>query len=277
MGNPDTVAHPQEADLATSSSGLAELWEYRDLLITLTQHRIRVRYKQSVLGVGWAIAQPLAQMAILSIVFSHFVRVPSDGLPYTIFVLCSLLPWQFFSSAIQSGSTCLVAHSDLIRKVGFPREIIPLTYVLAGLFDFAVTLVLLLGMMLWYRLPLPATALWSLPLLAVLGALTTALTLGLSAMQARVRDVSYVVPLLLQMGIYSVPVLYPVSAVPERWRSLYSMNPLVPLIDGFRSAWLKGSPPDLTQFAQASLVTAVLLIAAYFYFRYVETTMADYL
>ena len=272
---PDVETSALEAD--EYRNGLSELWHYRDLLFTLTLHRIRVRYKQSVLGLGWAVAQPLAQMLILTVVFSHFMRIPSDGLPYSVFVFCSLLPWQFFSSALQTGSSCLVSHSDMIRKVGFPREVLPLSYIIAGLFDFAITLLVLASMMLWYQLPFRATILWTLPLMLVAALLTTALTMGLSAMQARFRDITYIVPLLLQLGIYAVPVLYPLSAVPERWRGMYQLNPMVPIVDGFRSAWLKGASPDMAQLGQSALVTAVLFVACYLYFRRVETTMADYL
>ena len=258
-------------------NGFSELWHYRDLLFTLTLHRIRVRYKQSILGLGWAVAQPLAQMLILTVVFSHFMRIPSEGLPYSVFVFCSLLPWQFFAGAIQTGSTCLVSHSDMIRKVGFPREVLPLSYVIAGLFDFAITVLVLVAMMIWYRLPFFWTIAWTLPLMVVATLLATAATMGLSALQARFRDVSYIVPLMLQLGIYSVPVLYPLSTVPERWRSIYQWNPLVPVVDGFRSVWLKGAPPDLALLGQSAAITVALFFFCYLYFRRVETTMADYL
>ncbi|MFB3060584.1 MAG: ABC transporter permease, partial [Candidatus Binatia bacterium] len=229
--------NPKEANIRSSPllicpasawvlPNLAELWEYRELLYFLTWRDIKVRYKQTVLGVAWAVIQPLGMMLVFTIFFGHLVGVPSDGLPYPIFAYTALLPWQLFSRALTDASTSLVANERLITKVYFPRLLIPVSAVLASLVDFAIAFVLLLGMMVFYGI-VPTGSVLMLPLFVLL-ALMTALGIGfwLSALNAQYRDVRYTLPFLTQFWLFATPVVYPSSLVPEQWRLLYGLNPM---------------------------------------------------
>lgn len=252
-----------------------ELWHYRDLFYTLTVHRIKVRYKQSVLGLAWAILQPLSLMLIYTVIFSVIAKVPSEGVPYAVFAYAALLPWTFFSSSLTNATQGLVSHSQLVTKVYFAREILPLTYVSAALFDFAVASSFLFALFLYYGVGLTTYALWAIPILVLLTALATACSLFLSAMQVKFRDIGVAMPLLLQLWMFSTPVVYPLSAVPMRLRGLYALNPLVGVIENFRRVVLQGVAPDLYSFAVSAIAAAILLPLTYLYFKRVEATMAD--
>lgn len=254
---------------------LRGLWQYRDLFYTLTVHRIKVRYKQSVLGLAWAILQPLSLMLIYTVIFSVIARVPSEGVPYAVFAYAALLPWTFFSSALTNATTGLVNHSQLVTKVYFAREILPLTYVSAALFDFCVASFFLIALFVYYGVTLTFFALWAIPILVLLTMLATALSLIFSVIQVRFRDVGVAMPLLLQVWMFASPVVYPLSAVPQRWRGLYALNPMVGVIENFRRAVLQGTEPDFYSLGVSALVAAVLLPLAYLYFKRVEATMAD--
>ena len=254
---------------------LRELWHYRDLFYTLTVHRIKVRYKQSVLGLAWAILQPLSLMLIYTVIFSVIAKVPSEGVPYAVFAYAALLPWTFFSSSLTNATQGLVSHSQLVTKVYFAREILPLTYVSAAVFDFAVASTFLIALFFYYGVSLTVYALYAIPIFILLTALATALSLFFSAMQVKFRDIGVAMPLLLQLWMFATPVVYPLSAVPQRFRGLYVLNPLVGAIENFRRVVLQGVEPDFHSLGISALIAAILLPAAYLYFKRVEATMAD--
>jgi lipopolysaccharide transport system permease protein len=254
---------------------LRGLWQYRDLFFTLTVHRIKVRYKQSVLGLAWAILQPLSLMLIYTVIFSVVAKVSSEGVPYAVFAYAALLPWTFFSSALTNATSGLVNHSQLVTKVYFAREILPLTYVSAALFDFAIASSFLIALFIYYRVSLAINALWAIPILALLAMLATAFSLFFSVLQVRFRDVGVAMPLLLQLWMFATPVVYPLSAVPQRLRGFYALNPLVGVIENFRRVMLQGVAPDFYSLGISALIAAILLPLAYLYFKRVEATMAD--
>lgn len=254
---------------------LRGLWQYRDLFYTLTVHRIKVRYKQSVLGLAWAILQPLSLMLIYTVIFSVIARVPSEGVPYAVFAYAALLPWTFFSSALTNATTGLVNHSALVTKVYFAREILPLTYVSAALFDFCVASFFLIALFVYYGVSLTVYAVWAIPILVLLTMIATALSLIFSVIQVRFRDVGVAMPLLLQVWMFASPVVYPLSAVPQRWRGLYALNPMVGVIENFRRAVLQGVEPDFYSLGVSAVIALVVLPIAYLYFKKVEATMAD--
>lgn len=251
------------------------LWQYRDLFYTLSIHRIKVRYKQSLLGLAWAILQPVSLMLIYTVIFSVIAKVPSEGVPYAVFAFAALLPWTFFSSTLTNATQGLVSHSQLVTKVYFAREILPLTYVSAALFDFAVASTFLLALFAYYGVRLTAYALWGLPILVLLTMLATAFSLVFSVVQVRFRDVGVAMPLLLQIWMFATPVVYPLSAVPVRLRGWYALNPLVGVIENFRRVVLQGVPPDFHSLAVSAIFAVIALPAAYLYFKKVEATMAD--
>ena len=255
--------------------GVREFWQYRDLFYTLTVHRIKVRYKQSVLGLAWAILQPLSLMLIYTVIFSVIAKVPSEGVPYAVFAYAALLPWTFFSSSLTNATQGLVSHSQLVTKVYFAREILPLTYVSAALFDFAVASTFLVALFFYYGVGLTRYALYAIPILGLLTALATAFSLFLSAMQVRFRDIGVAMPLLLQLWMFMTPVVYPLTAVPQRFRFLYALNPLVGVIENFRRVVLQGVDPDFKSLTISAIAAAILLPLTYLYFKRVEATMAD--
>lgn len=254
---------------------LLKLAQYRDLIYTLSLHRIKVRYKQSLLGITWALLQPIAMMIIFTLIFSFIARMPSDGIPYPVFAYTALLPWLMFSTAVSNGSNSLISHTQLITKVYFPREILPLTYVVAAVCDFLIASMALLGLLAYYRVALTWNLLWLGPIVLVLVGFISAMTLILSAVHVRFRDIAFAVPLMLQVWMFSTPVIYPLSAVPERIRSIYELNPMVGIIENFRRVVLQASGPDLRTLCISAIISAVLLMMAYVFFKRVETTMAD--
>jgi lipopolysaccharide transport system permease protein len=255
-------------------TGLAELYWYRDLLYTLTIHRINVRYKQSVLGLGWALLQPLALMLVYTAVFS-LTRIPKHGDHYSLFVLAGILPWTFFQTALSTSATGLVTHTQLITKVYFPREILPLSYVFAALVDFFIASAILAFMMAWYHVGVGPVVLYLIPILAVEFLLATGFALILSAVQVQFRDIGIAMPLILQLWMFGSPVVYSLSDVPGRVRGLYIFNPIVGVIENFRRVLIQGIGIDLPSFTVSAVSGVVLLIAAYLYFKYREATMAD--
>lgn len=251
------------------------LWQYRDLFVTLTVHRIKVRYKQSLLGLAWAILQPLSLMLIYTVIFSVIAKVPSEGVPYAVFAYAALLPWTYFSSALTNATQGLVNHTALVTKVYFAREILPLTYVSAALFDFCVASTFLIALFFYYGVKLTVYAFWAIPILVLLTMLATAFSLVFSVIQVRFRDVGVAMPLLLQLWMFASPVVYPLSAVPARLRGWYALNPMVGVIENFRRVMLQGTSPDFHSLGISALVAAILLPAAYLYFKRVDATMAD--
>jgi lipopolysaccharide transport system permease protein len=271
------VVRPPALTPSAIARRLTLLPRYGHLLAALTTHRIKVRYKQSALGPAWAILQPLATMVIFAAVFSMIVRLPSTGHPYALFAYTGLLPWTAFASALGSAAVSLVSHATLVTRVYFPREILPLTYVLTALFDLIVASTVLAAMLVWYGVALTPAVLWVIPMLLLLGALALALGLVLCAVNVRFRDVGVAMPLLLQLGMFASPVVYPLEAVPSRIRDWYVLNPMVGIVDGFRRAVLDGRGPDPAAITASVVVIAVLLPAAYLWFTHVEATMADHI
>ena len=254
---------------------LAALWQYRELLYFLVWRDLKVRYKQTAIGATWAILQPLMTMVIFTVIFGHFAKIPSDGLPYPIFAYTALLPWTYFASALSRSSSSVVAEAHLISKVYFPRAVLPLAGTVSGIIDFAVAFPLLLGMMIWYGI-MPAWGLLALPLFLLL-ALATALAVGLwcSALNVRYRDVGYTIPFLTQCWMYASPVAYPLSLVPENWRFFYSLNPMTGVIEGFRWALLGKQGPDFVVMAVSTVVVALLLVGGLVFFKHMERTFVD--
>lgn len=257
------------------SPKLHELWAYRDLLYFLIWRDVKVRYKQTAIGVIWAILQPLVTMIIFTVVFRRFANVPSDGLPYSVFAYTALLPWNLFAGALTRSSTSVVGEAHLISKVYFPRLIVPLSATVVGLIDFAVAFVILLVMMTWFGI-FPSWAVLTLPLFLML-ALLTALAVGLwlSALNVKYRDVGHTIPLLTQIWMFASPVAYPISLVPSEWRLLYSINPMAGVIEGFRWSLLGKEQPDFLVIAVSSAVVMAILFGGLFYFKRMERTFAD--
>lgn len=254
---------------------LDDLWTYRELILFLTWRDLKVRYKQTLLGASWAILQPFLTMVVFSIFFGGLAEVPSDGVPYPIFSYTALIPWTLFSKALQDASRSLVASSHMITKVYFPRMILPLSSVLAGLVDFMIAFVVLLGMMIYYRI-FPTGKIWTLPLFLVLALITAVgVSLWLSALNVLYRDIGYVLPFLTQFWMFITPIAYPSSMVPERWQALYAVNPMTGVVEGFRWALLgTGQPPGIMTIV-SSLVALLLLISGMFYFKRMERMFAD--
>jgi lipopolysaccharide transport system permease protein len=254
---------------------LGSIWPYRELLYFLAWREIKVRYKQTVIGALWAILQPLLTMVIFTRVFGNFAKIPSDGLPYPLFAYVALLPWEYFSQAISRSGVSVVNDANLIRKIYFPRLIIPLAAVVTPLADFCLSFVILLGMMLWFRV-IPTWGLMALPLFLLM-ALLTALSAGLwlSALNVRYRDIRYTIPFLTQFWMYASPIAYPVSLIPEEWRLLYSLNPLVGVVEGFRWALLGKESPDFSIMAVSTVAVLVVLLGGLVYFKKMEQTFAD--
>lgn len=255
--------------------GFKELWAYRELLYFLVWRDIKVRYKQTALGAAWAVIQPLFMMAVFSLFFGRLGNMPSDGIPYPIFVYCALLPWQLFAQALAESSSSLVANERLITKVYFPRLVIPIAAVLGGLADFAIAFSILIGLIIYYGI-VPSVAILALPLFILL-AVATALAAGLwlSALNVKYRDVRYTLTFITQFWLFATPVAYSSSIVPEQWRPLYGLNPMAGVVEGFRWALLgKTEGPGLLLGVSASVVI-IGLIGGLFYFRRMEDSFAD--
>jgi lipopolysaccharide transport system permease protein len=254
---------------------LGDLWAYRELVFFLVWRDLKVRYKQTVLGIAWAVLQPLVTVIIFTTLFSRLAGLPSEGVPYPVFTLAALLPWQLFAAAVTGSSNSLVGSSNLLTKVYFPRLIIPIAAVVSTLADFVISLVLLAGLMAWYHI-VPTAGILLLPLF-VLQALALALAIGLwtSALNVQYRDVQYALPFALQVLLFASPVAYSATLVPAgTWRVVYGLNPLVGVIQGFRWALLGAAPPGLL--AEVSvLVTLVVLVGGLFFFKRMEDRFAD--
>jgi lipopolysaccharide transport system permease protein len=257
------------------SLGLREAWEYRELLFFLTWRDVKVKYKQTYLGVAWAVLQPMLTMIVFTVVFGRVAKLPSHGIPYPLFTYAALLPWQLFANALAQSSNSLVTNQALLTKVYFPRMLIPAATVLAGVVDFSVACVVLFAMMFYYGIH-PTARVLVLPgfvLLAVGAAL--AVGIWLSALNVRYRDVRYTVPFLTQFWLFASPIAYSSSVVPERYRLLYSLNPMASVVDGFRWALLGIEPAPTWSLLGGSLAIALLLVTGLLFFRRTETTFAD--
>lgn len=265
------------------SLDLREMWAYRELLYFLVWRDVKVRYKQTLLGASWAIIQPFFTMVVFSLFFGRLAGVPSDGLPYPVFSFAALVPWTFFANGLTHSANSLVGSQNLIKKVYFPRLSIPVATVLAGAVDFALAFVVLLGMMWFYGITPTSNAIW-LPLLLLL-ALVTSLGVGLwfAALNVRYRDVQYIVPFLVQIWLFVTPIAYPSSMLDEPWRTLYALNPMAGVVEGFRWALLGGAT-DVGEaplaapgpmLAVSTMAAIAIFVGGAFYFRRVERTFAD--
>jgi lipopolysaccharide transport system permease protein len=264
-----------------ASLKLGEVWAYRELLYFLVWRDIKVRYKQTVLGAAWAILQPMMTMLVFTIFFGRLAKVGSDGLPYPIFSYTALLPWTFFGQGVSQSSASLVGSSNLIKKVYFPRLVIPISSVLGGLVDFAIAFVVLVGMMAYYQI-WPSSAVLFLPLLLLLAfGATLGVGLWLAALNVEYRDVRYVVPFFVQLWLFVTPVIYPASKVATKLRELglplwlYGLNPMAGVVDGFRWSLLGIRPQSGSLVVASAVVSVLLLVSGAFYLRRMERTFAD--
>ncbi len=269
---PVTVIKPSKGWV---SLNLRELWEYRELMYFFMWRDIKIRYKQTIMGVSWAIIQPFFTMVIFSLFFGRLAKVPSDGLPYPIFSYAALVPWTFFANALVQASNSLVANANMVKKIYFPRLTVPVATVLSGAVDFSLAFIVLLGMMLYYSKVPTLNVIW-LPLFLLL-ALATSLGVGLwlAAMNIQFRDVRYVVPFLAQAWMFASPIAYPSSLLEEPWRTVYGINPMAGVVEGFRWALLGTDTAPGPIIIVSSLVALGLLVSGAFYFRRMERTFAD--
>lgn len=273
MTNEITMIKPSRGWVALN---LKDLWKYRELVYFLIWRDIKVRYKQAALGVAWAIIQPILTMVIFSVVFGKFAKLPTDNsIPYPLFTFAALLPWQLFANALQRSGTSLVGSAHLITKIYFPRLIIPISAVVGGIVDFAISFVVLIGMMFYFKVYPTWNMLWIIPF--TLLTLITALAVGLwlSAMNVRYRDVQQMIPFLIQAWMFASPVAYSARMITDRtWQLIYGLNPLAGIIQGFRWSLLGGTPPGELMYISA-VVMVILLISGLYYFRRMEKTFAD--
>jgi lipopolysaccharide transport system permease protein len=268
---PVVIIEPQEKRWKL---GLKELWAYRDLVYFFAWRDIKVRYKQTALGALWAVLQPVFATIVFTIFFGRLAKLPSDGVPYPVFAYVGMVPWQFFSSTLAISSNSLVGSQNLIKKVYFPRLIIPLAAVIAGLVDFAISFVVLIAMMFYYGVTPTGAMLLLPPLILLVIATTISVGLWFSALNVQFRDVRYTVPFLTQFWMFATPVVYSSSLVPAKWRTWYGLNPMAGVVDGFRCALLgKASPGPMLWVSVAAVL--LLLIGGLLYFRRMEATFAD--
>lgn len=255
---------------------LRELWAYRGLLFFLVWRDIKVRYAQTVLGAGWAILQPVLTTVVFTVIFGRFAKIPSDGVPYSVFSLAALVPWTYFSTALTGSSNSLVASTNLITKIYFPRLVIPFAPVLAGLVDFAIGFVILLAFMLAHGIVPGVASLVVIPILLITTMLTAAgVGCWFAALNIQYRDVKYVIPFLVQVWMYASPIVYPMSLVPEKYRAIYALNPLAGVMEGFRSALLGTNAVAVGTIGISLAAGLAVFISGAVYFRHTERVFAD--
>ena len=281
---PTTASHAEQAEpqltvitppRGWSSLGLRELWSYRELLYFLTWRDVKVRYKQTALGASWAIIQPLFTMIVFSLFFGRLARVPSDGVPYPLFSFAALVPWTFFANGLTQSANSVVASQQLVTKVYFPRLAIPIATVLAGLVDFVLAFAVLAGLMFWYHVVPGPRALWVVPLTALAFVTSLGVGLWLAALNVQYRDVRYTVPFLTQLWLFATPVAYPSSLLAEPWRTVYGINPMVGVVEGFRWALVGAATAPGPIVLVSSAAAFALLLSGALYFRRMEQTFAD--
>jgi lipopolysaccharide transport system permease protein len=254
---------------------LGEIWLYRDLLTLLIRRDVSIRYKQSAIGIAWTVVQPVVLMTIFTVVFGRFAKLPSEGYPYPLFILCALLPWLYFARSLSGASDSMVSSASLVTKVYFPRLILPISKTVSGLVDFAISFVLLVGVLAWYRV-MPGWEFVLLPVFIGIAMLTAfAVGLWLTALNVRYRDIGLIVPFIVQIWMYASPIAYSTTLVPEHWRWVYSLNPMVGVVEGFRWALLGKSPPDPGAMLLSLLIVVLLLVGGLVFFRRTERSFAD--
>jgi lipopolysaccharide transport system permease protein len=256
---------------------LASVWRYRELMYYLVLREVKIRYKQAALGVVWALLQPLLTVAIFTIIFGIFARFPSEGLPYSVFAVAAILPWTYFAEALRRSSTGLVLDSELVKKIYFPRLLIPLGGVASPLVDFAIGVLVLLGLMAWHGI-VPGLAFLTLPLwTAITALLALAVGLWLAPINVRYRDVMHALPFVIQVWMFATPIVYPLSMIPEKWQPLYSLNPMVGIVEGFRWSLLGTGHPNMLAITISLTVILITLVGGVIHFRRLERTFADLL
>ncbi|MBI3173096.1 MAG: ABC transporter permease [Chloroflexi bacterium] len=277
----EIVKHEPTTIYIKPSKGLAalnlrDLWVYRELVYFMVWRDVKVKYKQTLLGMAWAVIQPVMTMLVFTFLFGKVAKLPTDGIPYPVFSFTALLPWGLFTTALNQGSRSLVAHNNMVTKIYFPRLILPLASVLSGVVDFAIAFVILIGLMLYYQVTPAWHLLWTLPLLLIMTVVTAlGVALWLSAINVKYRDVNQALPFLTQFWLFATPVAYSASVISAKWQLVYSLNPMAGVVNGFRWALLgSGNGPDLS-FWVSALISVVILISGLFYFRSMEKTFAD--
>lgn len=254
---------------------LKEIVTYKELLFTITMREIMVRYKQSVLGILWAVLKPLSMMVIFTIIFSRFAKIPSDGIPYPIFTYSALLPWTFFSTSLSFAIPSLVSNTSIVTKMYFPREIFPIASVMAAVVDFLIAGVIFILMMCLYRIPVNLNAFFIISIFLIQVILTLGIAFFASAINVYYRDVKYAMSLVIQLWMYACPIIYPVSIVPDNFKFFYMLNPMAPIIDGYRKVLVQGQPPDFYYLGIAAGISVAFFFLSYWYFKRVEMTFAD--
>jgi len=254
---------------------LGAVWRYRELFIVLMMRDIQVLYKQALLGAGWAILQPVFAVIIFTVVFGYFARMPSDGIPYPVFAFAGVLPWTYFAEAVRRAGTGLVTDAELVRKVYFPRLVMPLANVVSPLLDFCIAFVVLLILMAFYGIAPSLKMLVVIPLMGVAALLALSIGLWLGPINVRFRDIKHTLPFMIQIWMYASPIVYPLSMVPERYQWAYSLNPMVGVIEGFRWAVFNQGEPNFTALAMSAGIIVVLLVGGLIFFRRAERTFAD--
>jgi len=251
------------------------LYNSREILYQLTLRQIKARYKQSVVGIAWAILRPVFMMIIFTIIFSKMVKVPSDGIPYPIFSYCALLPWQFFSGAFGSATGSLVGNANLVQQIYFPREIFPVSATIASFFDFVIASSIFVVLLFYYKVHITFYALYAIPLLLIQILLVIGVSFLGSALNVFYRDVGHALGFIIQIWMYATPIIYPLSMVPEKLLPFYLLNPMAGIIDGYRKVIIQGLPPIWDYIGIATAVTLVVLFMSYKYFKKVEMKFAD--
>jgi len=255
---------------------LRDLWTYRELIYFMVWRDLKVRYKQTLLGAAWAVIQPLMTMLVFNFLFNNVAKLPSDNIPYPIFSYTALLPWGLFSTALNNASRSLTSNHNMITKIYFPKLILPMASVLAGLVDFAIAFVILIGMMIFYHVTPSLTALWAVPVFLLLSVITAlGVALWLAAINVQYRDVGYALPFITQFWMFITPVAYSSKVISEKWQVVYALNPMAGVVNGFRWALLgSGNPPDVLV-AISTVIALIVLFTGLIYFRNMERTFAD--
>jgi lipopolysaccharide transport system permease protein len=277
----EIVKHQPTTIYIKPSTGLAalnlrDLWTYRELVFFMIWRDIKVRYKQTLLGASWAVIQPVMTMLVFNFLFNGIAKLPTDGIPYPIFSFTALLPWGLFTTALNQASRSLTSNQNMITKIYFPRLVLPVASVLAGLVDFAIAFVILIGLMIFYKVTPAWNVLWALPLFLLLAVVTAlGVALWLSAVNVQYRDVNYALPFITQFWLFITPVAYSAKVISQKWQLVYSLNPMAGVVNGFRWALLgSGNGPDLSLWISAG-ISILVLVSGLFYFRNMERTFAD--
>ena len=277
----ELVKHDPTTIYIKPTTGLAalnlrDLWVYRELVVFMIWRTLKVRYKQTMLGASWAVIQPLMTMIVFNFIFGNIAKVPTDNIPYPIFSYTALLPWGLFTNALNQASRSLTANQNMVTKIYFPRLVLPISSVLAGLVDFAIAFVILIGLMFYYQVTPAWNVLWTLPFFLLLSIIVAlGVSLWLSAINVQYRDVNYALPFLTQFWLFITPVAYSASVISDKWQLVYSLNPMAGVVNGFRWALLgSGSGPDLALWISV-IISLVILVSGLIYFRNMERTFAD--